>query len=119
MDDATYLQAFITQPVPTGTQMWSLVAPTGQAWHLREGLVTSTLFDPATEAIRVILTLQDSSTVLLGPWTAGAFPLRTFELARLGYHGEPVVRIDGWIHSTVPIADLNLAGNFIVDTSTI
>ena len=121
VENATYLQGFADisgpAPGPAGILVWSLTAPSGKTWHIREGLLTAAPFDPATDLVKIVLTLADSSTIAT-PWTAAALPLRTFELQKVGYHGQPVVRIDAWIKSSVVLTE-NLLGNFAVDVATI
>lgn len=112
LENGTQLAAydFIAGPTgPLGVPVWSLAAPPGKAWYIKEGLLTVVSLDP-TEAMQVILTLADASQII-SPWTSGAFPLRTFELAKLGYCGQPVVQIDAWARLSGPLA-LNLQGNF-------
>ena len=119
LDIVEFLQASFEAIMPGAgmAMIFDLTAPAGKFWHLQEGLVTAAPLDPTTQAIVLVLVLEDSS-VIISPWMPGAFPLRTFELEKIGYHGQPVVEIVGFVQSSVP-ADIYCAGNFAVISATI
>ena len=119
LDDATYLQASqeVILASPGVALILDLSPPAGTAWYLQEGLLTAAPLDPTTQAIALGMMFADSSTIF-SPWMPGAFPLRTFELEQIGYHGQPVVKIVAFLQSSVP-ADVYCAGNFEVIQATI
>ena len=122
LDDLEYLQASqeIVMGSPGIAMILDLTPPAGQFWLLKEGLLTAFPLNPAdlsTQTIALGLMFADSST-LLTPWMPGDFPLRTFELEKIGYHGQQVVEIVALLQSSVP-ADVYCAGNFAVISGTL
>ena len=102
-----------------GARAWSMAASPGSAWYIQEGLISCAPFDATTQALRVVITLADSTQLDSGWIVAGTIPLRTFELAKMGYRGQRVVRIDGWLRSSVVLGYFNIAGNFQVIQATL
>jgi hypothetical protein len=122
LDDLEYLQASqeIVMGSPGIAMILDLTPPAGQFWLLKEGLLTAFPLNPAdlsTQTIALGLMFADSST-LLTPWMPVDFPLRTFELEKIGYHGQQVVEIVALLQSSVP-ADVYCAGNFAVISGTL
>ena len=89
----------------------------GALWYLQEGLVTAFPLDPATQAVLVILVLEDSSTII-SPWTPGVLSLRQFELEKIGYRGQRLAAIIVLTQSSVPY-DFYVSANFEVIQATI
>ena len=87
---------------PGGTLAFSLSAPTGQAWLLREGLVSIAGLNPATDAFWLNLVLVGGGLVSTG-WISAldSFPLRTFTLEKLGYFSAQIASIVLTVKSSV------------------
>jgi hypothetical protein len=95
---------------PTGVPAWIVTPDVGKVWMLREGLVTVSGLDPATDDFMVGIELEDS-TFVISDWSTDGMPLRLFELERIGYRSQRVIGIACIVRSSVS-ATLRAVGTF-------
>ena len=126
VESAKVLSTTGTATSTTGIVAFTLLPDSpADSWLIREGSLScdapdghgldpsvDPMFDHVTDAYKVRFTLLDGSTVE-SPWSSdmGGMPLRTFELERIGYFGQPVTKIEGLVKSATNIA-LHLVGTF-------
>jgi hypothetical protein len=117
-DNASYIDTLFT----AGTG-WELSSGTGKAWLIRQGLVTCDVYkasaiDPAGDAFKVLITLEDA-TVLDSGWITdrAGLPLRQKELEAMGYFSQWVTKIEAQVSSSIGHT-LNLIGTFWVTERT-
>lgn len=117
-------QTAAANPPGSAAVIWSLEAPSGKAWYIREGLVSCNIdgagaIDPATDEFRIVIT-QVGGGVLQSDWwhSISSLPIRRSQLEKMGYYGTIVAKIEGLIYSSVPNT-LNLVGTFWVTEVTL
>jgi hypothetical protein len=107
-----------------GLHSFTVSAPPGTAWLLRDGLVTVTSsgepVNPALDSYRVILTLATGELLVSNLSRAcDGIPLRTFELERMGYRSELVAQITVRTQAFGPAHALRAIGTFWVTPVTL
>jgi hypothetical protein len=132
----TYIECVdVESTTGTGTSGTGVVVFTltpDSSWLLRDGLVTcdapsghglapdvDPMFDPTTDAYKVQITLSDASVIDSG-WSnaVDGMPLRLFELERIGYRSQQIIRIEGIVKSSA-VVPLRLVGTFWVSPMTL